>query len=105
MGDKQQPAVTHGVDDLIVQVKRMLEREAYHYCGDCRTHCRQTILTVEALKESEQSRFALHAAAEDMRDAIEAQAARRALASGLSVSEWRAFLWPEAITALAKAEG
>ena len=31
-----------------------------------------------------------------MADAIEAEATRRAYAAGLGVSEWRAFLWPEA---------
>jgi hypothetical protein len=33
--------------------------------------------------------------------AIEAEACRRAIDSGLGVSEWRAFLWPEARAALA----
>lgn len=36
---------------LETQVRQMLEREAYHYCADCHTHCRQTILAVEAVKE------------------------------------------------------
>lgn len=39
-------------ESLVAQVLRMLAREAYHYCADCHTHCKQTILTVEALKES-----------------------------------------------------
>jgi len=36
---------------LVEQVRAMLNREAYHYCADCKGHCRQTILAVEALKE------------------------------------------------------
>jgi hypothetical protein len=37
--------------------------------------------------------------------AIESEAARRAYAAGLGVSEWRAFLWPEASEALALVKG
>jgi hypothetical protein len=36
---------------LAPQLKAMLDSEAYHYCADCHTHCRQTILAVEAAKE------------------------------------------------------
>lgn len=36
---------------LLPQVTAMLAREAYHYCADCKSHCRQLILTIEALKE------------------------------------------------------
>ncbi len=37
---------------LILQVSQMLAHEAYHYCADCHSHCRQLTLTVEAFKES-----------------------------------------------------
>lgn len=36
---------------LLPQVTAMLASEAYHYCADCKAHCRQLILTIEALKE------------------------------------------------------
>jgi hypothetical protein len=38
---------------LATEVREMLKREAYHYCADCHSHCRQTIFAVEALKELE----------------------------------------------------
>lgn len=39
-------------ETLVDQVRSMLAREAFHYCADCHSHCRQLILTVEALKET-----------------------------------------------------
>jgi hypothetical protein len=37
---------------LAPQLKAMLGSEAYHYCADCHSHCRQTVLAVEAAKEA-----------------------------------------------------
>lgn len=54
-------------ESLVSQVRRMLNSEAYHYCGDCHTHCRQTILAVEALKESERVNTVLAEALSDAR--------------------------------------
>lgn len=37
---------------LTAQLKLMLSSEAYHYCADCHSHCRQTSLAVAAAKEA-----------------------------------------------------
>lgn len=41
---------------LTAQLRVMLSSEAYHYCADCHSHCRQTILAVEAAKEAVKAR-------------------------------------------------
>lgn len=50
--DAPAPQETPARQGLVGQVTKMLATEAYHYCSDCHGHCRQLILTVEALKES-----------------------------------------------------
>lgn len=64
---------------LLPQVTNMLAAEAYHYCADCKSHCRQLILTVEALKELNRAYTAAAsspAPAEDTR--VAGEAVRRA---------------------------